>query len=136
VLNPKVYALALAAAVALAGLATYHSPGPKPPRFAGLAELRSWAEARGYRCRYNDPADRPGANLLLSTGAITFADTQQHAARLRAAYPGKVWAVRVTYDASGAVAVDAGPGQRVWGDVAVAGDEALLDRLEQGLRNE
>jgi hypothetical protein len=135
-LNVRAYALALGAAVGLAGLLTYSWPGAKPLRFADLAELRSWAEARGYHCRYNNPGDRTEGNLLVSTDAVTFEATQQHAARLKMSYPGKVWAVKVTYDAGGAVAVDAGPRQRVWGDVAVAGDEALLDGLEQGLRNE
>jgi hypothetical protein len=135
-LNLKGYTLALAAAVAVAGLATYSRPGPKPLRFAGLAELRSWAEARGYHCRYNNPADRDANTLLVSTHAVTFEATQQNAARFKTPFQGRVWAVKATYDAIGALAVDAGPNQRVWGHVVVSGDEALLDRLEQSLGDE
>jgi hypothetical protein len=126
-------ALAVGVAVPL-GLAPAWFRSREAPQFQDVRELQAWAERRGLYCRSDRADNKVTRWLAVATRPVSWDEANsvplwRPGARRHGALPGVVWAA----NCSPSLALPPGGGAcRVWGQVVVAGDPQLLDRIERG----
>jgi hypothetical protein len=127
--------------VALAGLSVLpllllaqarRSPQPDL-QFRNVRELKAWAEGRGLYCRSDWEDGRVTDGLAISTHPLTW----EQVGRLCRSMPGKggdwegvLWAMTPPSDREVIPVLPWAGECRVWGEILVTGDPALLDHLE------
>jgi hypothetical protein len=107
------------------------------PVFKDARDLNVWAEQHGFFCR----SDREDGEVVHALGVSTHAMTWEemnslclHTLRPHCEWNGVIWAVNI-YSQFGTLSHVPWSGEvRIWGNIIVTGDRALLDRIEQERR--
>jgi hypothetical protein len=111
-----------------------------PPHFATAAQAKQFFVRQGlYWGSSAKEASGCYGNFFVANRPISYAEIQSAANQrnrgLTSAWSGILWVCQINCHATLATSSVAGK-SRVWGNVLVAGDEALMDRIEDLYRND
>ena len=112
---------------------------PAPVGFETARELRSFVDASGLQTR--DDGAPNGGLFFITDHALTVKDMEAVATRrdcgLTPSWRGILWATQISASTSTVYPTQGFGGKwRVWGNVVVAGDEDLMDHIEELYRNQ
>jgi hypothetical protein len=128
------------AAIVLGGRYVAATIQPKSTQFQSVREFREFAASQGLHLHGGTAAGRvvfPENNCYVADHSITFDDLDGVSTRrdcgLTPAWRGILWVSLIRDDSTN---VDMIPEQlggtwRIWGNLVVAGDEALMNRIEE-----
>jgi hypothetical protein len=134
--------LAAAAGVVLFTFACAHSNSALAPvQFANVRDARQFMRQHGLNC-HDGTCEVPTVvnSFFVADRPLTFEDTQAVSHRgkcgMTPAWKGIVWFGQIRgADNFGLMVDSVGGHSRVWGNVIVAGDDALMDHIESLYRN-
>jgi hypothetical protein len=135
VLKPRLWGYATLAglAVLLLLLALARQGAREGLRFRNVQELKVWAEGHGLYCRSDWEDGRVTDGVAIATHPLTWEQVGRLCRSMPGAgdeWDGVLWAMTLPGNRDVEPILPWGGDCRRWGEILVAGDPALLDRLE------
>jgi hypothetical protein len=120
--------------VVVFGASRHAASTASPVRFADIQEFKAFADGLGLYHHTGTRFSSVSNNCYVADHAITFDDLTSVATRrdcgLTPSWAGVLWVNQIPAQPSGDyVFPEPGGKWRLWGNVLVAGDEALMDRM-------
>lgn len=113
---------------------------PRPVKFKTVQEFKELITSDGLHCHCGNASGLALNNFYVADRPITLDDLKDVQTRrdcgLTTAWRGIIWVTQIHYGVL-TLCLDVGPSgkRRVWGNVLVAGDEELMDRVEAAFQS-